>query len=425
MAGLPTKSDNALQQWHHLFESRGEARSLQAQQHWQQLMRLGLPTRKHENWKYTALDGLLANQFVLPEEQAVSAEQVAELALPLDAVRLVFVDGRFQPELSARDTELFEVQHSRAAERRPLPAAVQPEVFLHLTESLAEEVTSIRLARGKSAARPLYLLHITSGKADALNTVHHRHHLELEQSAEAEVIEHYVTLNGASHFTGARFTFAVADNAKLKHIKLAFEESSSYHFAHNDIVIGSDAQVSSTSFLLGAGLSRHNTSVQLNGENTELALNSLILPINSEVADTRSYLEHNKGHCLSRQLHKTISRDKGRSIFNGHIKVAQHALKTDGQMTNNNLLLGRLAEVDTKPQLEIYADDVKCSHGATIGRIDDEQMFYLRSRGITEEAAQQMIIHAFAAELTEILEEESLRQVVLQRITARFPGVEL
>ncbi|KGT93109.1 Fe-S cluster assembly protein SufD [Enterobacter cancerogenus] len=425
MAGLPTKSDNALQQWHHLFESRGEVRSLQAQQHWQQLMRVGLPTRKHENWKYTALDGLFANQFVLPEVQTVTAEQVAELALPVDAVRLVFVDGRFQPELSARDTDLFDVQHSRAAERRPLPAAVQPEVFLHLTESLAEEVTSIRLARGKSAARPLYLLHITSGKADALNTVHHRHHLELEQSAEAEVIEHYVTLNGAAHFTGARFTFAVADNAQLKHIKLAFEESSSYHFAHNDIVIGRDAQVSSTSFLLGAGLSRHNTSVQLNGENTQLSLNSLVLPINAEVADTRSYLEHNKGYCLSRQLHKTISRDKGRSIFNGHIKVAKHALKTDGQMTNNNLLLGRLAEVDTKPQLEIYADDVKCSHGATIGRIDDEQMFYLRSRGIPEDAAQQMIIHAFAAELTELLEEEPLRQLVLERISARFPGVEL
>jgi Fe-S cluster assembly protein SufD len=121
-------------------------------------------------------------------------------------------------------------------------------------------------------------------------------------------------------------------------------------------------------------------------------------------------------------MHKTIVRDKGRAVFNGHIKVAQHALKTDGQMTNNNLLLGKLSEVDTKPQLEIYADDVKCSHGATIGRIDDEQMFYLRSRGIEQDAAQTMIIHAFAAELTETLENEVMRQAVLQRIAQRFPG---
>lgn len=422
MAGLPTKSDNALQQWHHLFESRGDVRSLQAQQHWQQLMRVGLPTRKHENWKYTPLESLLSQQFVLPQAQTLSAEQVDALALPLDAVRLVFVDGRFQPALSASDTELFEIQHSLATERRPLPAPVQPEVFLHLTESLAEEVTMIRLARGKAAVRPLYLLHIISGQQDGMNTVHHRHHLQLEQSAEAEVIEHYVTLNATSHFTGARFTFDVTDNARLTHTKLAFEDSQSYHFAHNDIVIGRDAEVSSTSFLLGAGLTRHNTSTQLNGENTQLAINSLVLPVKQEVADTRTYLEHNKGYCISRQMHKTIVRDKGRAVFNGHIKVAQHALKTDGQMTNNNLLLGRLAEVDTKPQLEIYADDVKCSHGATVGRIDDEQMFYLRSRGIEQDAAQSMIIHAFAAELTEALDNKVLRQEVLQRIAARFPG---
>jgi len=423
MAGLPTKSDNALQQWHHLFESRGEQRSLQAQQHWQQLMREGLPTRKHENWKYTSLDSLLAHQFVLPAAQSLTLAQADALALPLDAVRLVYVDGRFQPELSSADTDLFDIQHVHAASRRDLPAPVQPEFFLHLTESLAEEVTTIRLARGKAATRPLYLLHITSGQSDALNTVHHRHHVELEQSAAAEIIEHYVSLNDAAHFTGARVTFNVGNNAQLKHTKLAFEVSSSFHFAHNDIVMGQDTQVSSTSFLLGAGLSRHNTSTQLNGENSELAMNSLVLPVGSEIADTRSYLEHNKGHCVSRQLHKTISREKGRAVFNGHIKVAQHALKTDGQMTNNNLLLGRLAEVDTKPQLEIYADDVKCSHGATIGRIDDEQMFYLRSRGIAEDAAQQMIIHAFAAELTETLENETLRQAVLARISQRFPGV--
>ena len=422
MAGLPTKSDNALQQWHHLFESRGEVRSLQAQQHWQQLMRLGLPTRKQENWKYTPLDTLLAQQFVLPQPQNLSEEQVNALALPVDAVRLVYVDGRFQSALSSREFDLFDIQHAKASERRPLPAPVQPEMFLHLTESLAEEATTIRLARGKAATRPLYLLHITSGQDAGMNTVHHRHHLQLEESAEAQVIEHYVSLNDAAHFTGARLTMTVADNARLVHTKLAFESAKSYHFAHNDVVMSRDAQVSTTSFLLGAGLSRHNTSAQLNGENSNLSINSLALPVNQEVCDTRSYLEHNKGYCMSRQLHKTIVRDKGRAVFNGMIKVAQHALKTDGQMTNNNLLLGRLAEVDTKPQLEIYADDVKCSHGATIGRIDDEQMFYLRARGIDEASAQRMIIHAFAAELTELLDDNVLRQAVLDRIALRFPG---
>ncbi|POC76770.1 FeS cluster assembly protein SufD, partial [Vibrio vulnificus] len=152
-----------------------------------------------------------------------------------------------------------------------------------------------------------------------------------------------------------------ADNAGLLHCKLAFESQPSYHFAHNDLVIGRDARVKSDSFLLGAGLTRHNTSAQLNGEGANLVINSLVLPVGKEICDTRTYLEHNKGYCESRQLHKTVVSDRGKAVFNVMIKVAKHAIKTDGQMTNHNLLLGKVAEVDTKPQLEIYADDVKCS----------------------------------------------------------------
>ncbi|WP_338563282.1 Fe-S cluster assembly protein SufD [Erwinia sp. E_sp_B01_3] len=422
MAGLPTRnSDHALQQWHHLFEIQGD-RSLQAQQHWQQVLHLGLPGRKQENWKYTPLEGLLDNQFTAPAAPVLNAGQVKALALDIDAVKMVFVDGRFSAELSDKVFDLFDIQISQAGDRREMNAPVQPEVFLHLTESLAEEVTTIRLARGKSAARALYMLHISSSAPAGMNTTHYRHHLQLDDGAEATVIEHYVSLNDASHFTGARFTATVGNNARLKHYKLAFEHNSSYHFSHNDLVIERDANVQSHSFLLGAGLTRHNTSVQLNGEGTELGINSLMLPVEKEVCDSRTYLEHNKGHCQSRQLHKTIVRDKARAVFNGMITVAKHALKTDGQMTNNNLLLGRLAEVDTKPQLEIYADDVKCSHGATIGRIDDEQMFYLRARGIGEESAQRMIIYAFAAELTEAITDEVLKEAVMQRIAQRFPG---
>ncbi|MEI2264769.1 Fe-S cluster assembly protein SufD [Erwinia sp. CGal63] len=424
MAGLPNRSsENALQQWHHLFETQGEQRSMQAQQHWQQVLRLGLPTRKHENWKYTPLDGLLAHNFVLPTAAELSADDVAALALDIDAIKLVFIDGRFNAQLSDSSYDLFDIQVTKAAGRRELNAPIQPEIFLHLTESLAEEVTTIHLPRGKSAARAVYLLHISSGSAqDEMNTSHYRHHLQLDDGAEATVIEHYVSLNESTHFTGARFTASVGNNAQLTHYKLAFEHASSNHFAHNDLLIERDARVQSHSFLLGSGLSRHNTSTQLNGEGTELFINSLMLPVEKEVCDSRTYLEHNKGYCQSRQLHKTIVRDKARAVFNGKIEVAKHALKTDGQMTNNNLLLGRLAEVDTKPQLEIYADDVKCSHGATIGRIDDEQMFYLRARGISEESAQRMIIYAFAAELTEAITDEVLKEAVMQRIAQRFPG---
>lgn len=425
MAGLPNSSNgNALQQWHHLFEAQGLLRTKEAQEHMQQMLRLGLPTRKHENWKYTPLEGLLDNQFARPAPVEMTTLERDALALPVAACRLVFVDGRFSALLSDDLTNSgFEVTVDD--QRQSLPAPVQGEVFLHLTESLAETVTHIRVARNHSPAQTLLLMHISRGSAESeMNTAHYRHHLTLGEGARATVIEHYVSFDEHAHFTGARFTAQVAANSQLNHIKLAFENAQSYHFAHNDMVVGQDATVESNSFLLGAAVLRHNTSSQLNGENTTLRMNSLALPVNNEVCDTRTWLEHNKGYCNSRQLHKTIVRDKGRAVFNGMIKVAQHAIKTDGQMTNNNLLLGRLAEVDTKPQLEIYADDVKCSHGATIGRIDDEQMFYLRSRGINQQSAQQMIIYAFAAELTESIRDEALKQQVLARIGQRFAGGE-
>ncbi|EKZ6369498.1 Fe-S cluster assembly protein SufD [Klebsiella aerogenes] len=422
MAGLPNSS-NALQQWHHLFEAQGEERTPQANQHLQQLLRLGLPTRKHENWKYTPLDALLSGTFVATPA-TLSVAQRDALALNLDAWRMVFIDGRFSPALSDDLTASgFDVSVDN--QRQHLPDAVQPEVFLHLTESLAQTVTRIGVKRNQRPEKPLLLMHITSGLAgEELNTAHYRHHLALESGAQATIIEHYISLDEQRHFTGGRLTMSVADNAHLQHIKLAFENGQSYHFAHNDLLLGRDASAFSSSFLLGGAVLRHHTSTRLAGENSNLRINSLAMPVKNEVCDSRTWLDHRVGYCNSRQLHKTIVSDKGRAVFNGLINVAKHALKTDGQMTNNNLLLGRLAEVDTKPQLEIYADDVKCSHGATVGRIDDEQLFYLRSRGIDQQAAQQMILYAFAAELTEAISDDALKQQVLARIGKRLPGGE-
>ncbi|TCV99738.1 Fe-S cluster assembly protein SufD [Biostraticola tofi] len=426
MAGLPNNNNaRALHQWHSLFESQRVSRSAQAYQHWQSVEQLGLPTRKHEHWKYTPLDSLVAHRFSFDAAKTVSAVDRDRLSLELDAVRLVFVDGRLIPSLSDADTGNWQVVVEDGANRTPLPEPIQGEIFLHLTESLSLETVVIELAAGKTADRPLYLLHLSSGSHDKqqLNTLHYRHHVKLASGASGQVIEHYASLSEDAHFTGARTTIAVGDNARLNHIKLSFENRNSYHFAHNDLIIARDALVRSGTFLLGPGLSRHQTSARLDGEGSDLSINSLLLPAGQDITDTRTYLEHNKGHCLSRQLHKVIAREKGKGVFNGLIKVAKHALKTDGQMTNNNLLMDRLSEVDTKPQLEIYADDVKCSHGATVGRIDDEQMFYLRSRGIRREDAQKMIIFAFAAEVTEAIGNDLVRDVVLERITGALKGV--
>ncbi|GAB2929550.1 Fe-S cluster assembly protein SufD [Hafnia psychrotolerans] len=429
MAGLQSKSNapaagssHAMQQLYRLFESAGGEQSAHAHAHWQQVLRIGFPNAKLENWKYTPVSSLLGKQFFAPQQHGLSIEQLNAVALPVEAYRLVFVDGRYDANLSDVQTGEFEIEKLSPSMQQTLPEPIESEVFLHLTESLAQDALSVRLPAGKQAEKPLYLLHISSGREQEreINTVHHRYHLVIESGANAEVIEHYVTLGDKGHFTGARLTVNVGDNADFNHYKLAFESQASFHFSHNDLVIGRDARVASHSFLLGAGLTRNNTSAQLNGENSNLNINSLVLPVDAEIADTRTYLEHNKGYCNSNQLHKVIVRDRAKAVFNGMIKVAKHALKTDGKMNNNNLLLSKQAEVDTKPQLEIYADDVKCSHGATVGRIDDEQLFYLRARGISGQDAQHMIIFAFAAELTEAIKNETLRDVVIARIAGRL-----
>lgn len=221
MAGL-VNSSNVLQQWHHLFESQGETRSQHAQQHLQQMLRLGLPTRKHEDWKYTPLEGLTSSQFV-SHLAAITPAQCEALATGIDAVRLVFVDGQFCEALSdSTDGSGFDITVDDA--HLSLPAPIQPEVFLHLTESLSRSVTHIKVKRNQRPAKPLLLMHITRGVAgDDVNTAHYRHHLELAEGAEATLIEHFVSLNTLKHFTGARVTMNVAANAHLQHIKLAFE----------------------------------------------------------------------------------------------------------------------------------------------------------------------------------------------------------
>jgi len=428
MTGLPPDND-LLVQFSQLFQQRtslSDAQDHLQQLHWKEIIKLGFPNYKHEDWKYTSLDRLLQYRFNYAQKLTISKQECDYLALPINSCRLVFFNGRFLASLSDNSYEPYQV--SALTEQKNIPVAVRAEVFLHLTESLAEESLLIRLAAGKKSNKPLYLLHISSGQLgdqnkNGINSSYYRHHLLIEENAKTQVIEHFVSLNNQSHFTCARLTIALGNNAQLMHYKLAFENQHSYHFSHNDLILGHYAYAYSNSFLLGANLTRHHTSAQLNGKGSNISINSLLLPLKGEICDSRTYLEHNKGHCYSQQLHKTIVHNNGKAVFNAKLKVAQHAVKTDGKITNNNLLLGKQAEVNTKPQLEIYADDVKCSHGATVGCIDAEQVSYLQSRGISETKAKQMIIFAFAAELTESLKNKIIRQQVITHISERLKRI--
>ena len=246
----------------------------------------------------------------------------------LNAYRVVLVDGVFAPQWSDTDFGVFEL--SVADSHSEFPAPVNGEIFLHLTESLAQTPLMIRVKAGAQAEKPLYIVNISTVRNDALNMRHNRYHLDIGANAAVSVIEHFISPDEQSaHFTGARMTATVGENSDFRHLKLGFENPQAYHFAHNDLVIAAHARVETTSFLLGGKLPRHHTSTQLNGENSTLRVNSLSMPVGNEVCDTRTWLEHNQGYCNSRQLHKTIVNDKGRAVFNGVITARDQNRRAD------------------------------------------------------------------------------------------------
>ncbi|ELV8720492.1 Fe-S cluster assembly protein SufD [Vibrio harveyi] len=396
-----------------------------AKYHWQAALAQGLPTRQHEDWKYTSLEGFDAIDFSSQRETDVSMTFVQAHKLDMDAERLVFVNGQFQPNLSDIDGEAFRLSLLNGDAKQALPAAIAPEIFLHLTEAFSDTTLLIEVDAKHTVAKPIYLMQIESRPQGGM--AHHRVHLKVGQSSEVKIVEHLLSAchgnRVAASYSGSRLTMEVSDNAELTHYKLCLGSVEHYHFAHNDLFVGRDANVSSQTFLLSGQLTRHHTSCQLNGENTEIEINSLALPSHQQTYDTRTYLEHNKGYCTSQQLHKIIASQQGKAVFNGMIKVAPNALKTDGQMDNHNLLLSKACEVNSKPQLEIYADDVKCSHGTTTGALSKEQVFYLQARGLPEHQAEQLITLAFAAEVAEAIDIDVIRTLVLQHIESKLAEV--
>ncbi|AKC60524.1 Fe-S cluster assembly protein SufD [Blochmannia endosymbiont of Camponotus (Colobopsis) obliquus] len=418
MVGWTNKNGSVLEQWYDLFKKNNNFHSLQKSAHWKKIKKIGIPNYTDEKWKNIPLKRFLSHTFVSSINQELSMSQCNDCALNLDAYRLVFINGYYSSLLSNTETGYWKITTNQK-NNKILPEPIQSDFFLHLTELLNNKIIYIFLPNGKRADKPLYLLHINSGNENinTLTTSHYRHHIEIASSACGKIIEHFVSINQYGSYNGARTSIIVKDNANFSHIKLVHENQASYHFSHNDIHAGYKTKIQSNTFIiLGAGITRHQTSVKLNHKETYLSINSLIFPSNEEINNIITYVEHNEEHCLSQQLHKIIACDNGRGIFDGLIKVAKNAIKSDGWMMNNNLLLDKHAQIISKPQLEIYADDVKCSHGVTIGNINEDQIFYLRTRGISYKKALKMMIYAFIYEIIEITDNTVIAENIIKHI---------
>ncbi len=385
---------------------------------WSKLLGVELPSPQHEDWKYTPLDRLNELELSSAPQQSTANTPYNKFSLDIDAYRLVFVDGFFLARYSdwipkVRVTPICALSPIEIDE---LSRSIKPDAFTYITDATASSGILIEVEANTQISKPIYLLHINSEKQGDVSS--YRSHIEVADHAEVTVIEHHVSQGSGRGVTLSRLTQHVGCGAHYHHTKIVEEALSQHHFGHNDLIVNAHASAYSCCLLYSGQLIRHQVSSELTGEQGFVAMDSISLPQGEAIFDTRTYLKHNAAHCQSEQNHKTIARNQSKSVFDGMIYVDPTAQKTDGQMDTHSLILGDDAQVNSKPQLEIYADDVKCSHGATTGQIDPNQINYLRSRGIPKERAEHMITSAFVIGVTERIKHPALRQSAIDKINA-------
>ena len=376
------------------------------------LRHAGLPTRRVEAWKYTDLRPVAAAAFAEPLTPLAGDSTLLARLPDLHAPRLVLVDGRYRPELSAPPVSLRFEPFSARAEFGAL-AKPEREPLVALNTMLAEDGAVLQVADGMDAG-VLLLVSIATDSADVSTAFHPRHRIHLERGATLTILE--VLLGDGAYLHNPVTEVQVAENAVLTHVKLQNESASAFHLSTVYAQVAAGGTYDSFVLNLGGRMARTEMHAHLTGPGATTHLNGAQLLAGTQHADFTSVVRHDAPSCTSRQTVKNVLAGRSRGVFQGRIEVARHAQKTDGYQMNQALLLSPDAEIDTKPELEIFADDVKCSHGATVGELDIEQLFYLRSRGIPDAEARSMLVRAFLAEALDAVRQDDVRAVLEQSV---------
>jgi Fe-S cluster assembly protein SufD len=397
------------------------------------LVDTGFPTTKDEDWHFTSPAPITAQAFAPAKKaSAISAEQIAPYLFDGDWHTVVFVNGVHAPALSApipaRErvviTTLASVLDTDDAPRAVEQqlgglATAQTAAFTALNTAFFNNGALILLGPNAVADRPIHILHVTDGTAGG-HMVSPRTLVYADHHAEATIVESFVSLSDSAHFTNAVSEVYLSAGARVRHYKVQREALNGLHvgatYAHQE----QDSNYESFSFAVGAALSRTNISTVLDGPGAHATMNGLYMVTGSQTVDHQTRIEHAKENCTSHEVYRGILDGDSHAVFNGKVYVQPEAQKTDGKQSNNNLLLSDRARVDTKPQLEIFADDVKCTHGATVGRLDATALFYLKSRGVGKDMAQRLLTYAFAADVLEELTIDVVKEKLEQLTFERF-----
>lgn len=402
-----------------LAERRAEALALFAE--------AGLPSTRQEEWRYTNLEPLARIAFDLSAPGAAAPRgEVEAVAAPFFACSaFVFVDGRLAPALSTPGGLAGGVRVRGLADGLPdvfgRQADQKQHPFAALNTALFADVAYVSVPAGAHLAEPIHLVFVATGD-DAPRASFPRVAVEAGAGSRALVIQDHVTLGRGPRLTAAVTEVAVAENAALELVVLQRESDASWHFGNVQARLARDARFASRTLTLGGALVRNDLGAVIDGVGAECDLDGLFVGAGSRLVDNHTTVDHASPHGTSRELYKGILADRSRGVFRGRIAVRPDAQKTDARQSNANLLIGTGAEIDTEPQLEIWADDVRCSHGASIGRLDPDALFYLRSRGIGEDAARDLLLRGFAAEVLRKVGSEPLAEALGELLALRLSG---
>jgi Fe-S cluster assembly protein SufD len=404
---------------------------------WRRFEEKGFPTTHDEDWRFTNVAALAKTPFRSAAKGSVkvTAKEIEKFRVAGAACQLVFVNGHFAPELSeaanlpagleictlaqALDCGMEGCAPEGIEQQLGRYADISRDVFTALNTALCEDGAYVRVRRGIVLKQPVHLLYVTAG-AGAETMTHPRTLIIAEAASQAAVIEDYVSIGDEAAFSNAVTELAAGQDAVVSHFLIERENLAAFNVSTLRLELARGTNVASHSLLLGGRLVRNNVHPVLNGEGAECLINGLFVGAGRQHLDNYMLVEHAQPQGSSRQFYNGILDDAARGVFHGRIIVHKDAQKTDAKQTNRNLLLSDNARIDTKPQLEIHADDVKCTHGATIGQIDDTQLFYLRARGLNEAAARNMLLYAFAAECMDRMKEPAAREFVEMLIGERL-----
>jgi Fe-S cluster assembly protein SufD len=397
---------------------------------------LGFPTVRDEEWRFTNVSPIASSEFRPAPAARIDAEAMQSFIYADAPVRLVIVNGRVAPELSRTAGLPTGMRFGSLAAASSDHADVVGRYLGQLADTTARAFAALNTAFTNDGAyvfipdgaileQPLQLLFVSTGAAAGDGAApatmsHPRTLIVAGDRSQARIVETYVSAAGVKHFTNAVTEIVAGEGAVIDHYKVQEESDDAFHIASMHIHAARSSNVSTHAFTLGGRLVRNDIVAVLDGEGAEATLNGLYLADGDRLVDTHTTIDHAKAHCPSHEIYKGILGGNARAVFNGKIIVRQDAQKTDAKQTNRALLLSDRATINTKPQLEIFADDVKCTHGAAIGQLDEDAIFYLRARGLTFAEARDLLIHAFAGEIIERVQIEPLKRALEAELYAQL-----